>query len=77
MLDLKIVCGWCSIVIKNGIEPVSHGICAHCSKQYFGEMDPIDYVHTLCPEVCDEQEVEDSPNTEAPAQEVLVQPPRP
>lgn len=26
----KVVCAWCQLVLKEGIEPVSHGICPKC-----------------------------------------------
>lgn len=28
---LRVVCGWCPAVIREGVEPVSHGICPTCS----------------------------------------------
>lgn len=27
---IKAVCAWCSIVLRQGIEPPSHGICDRC-----------------------------------------------
>lgn len=27
---LRVVCAWCRETIKEGSEPVSHGICASC-----------------------------------------------
>lgn len=34
--DLKVICAWCSTkdhetVIREGVEPVSHGICRACA----------------------------------------------
>jgi len=26
----KVVCAWCKVVISEGIEPISHGICNRC-----------------------------------------------
>lgn len=33
--DLKTVCAWCEAVIREGEEPVSHGICKTCADEYF------------------------------------------
>ena len=30
MTTLKEICAWCSFVIKEGVEPASHGICEPC-----------------------------------------------
>ncbi|HEV2806328.1 MAG TPA: hypothetical protein VGW57_15500 [Chthoniobacterales bacterium] len=27
---IKCVCAWCSRVLRDGIEPVTHGICDNC-----------------------------------------------
>lgn len=32
---MKTVCAWCRVVMKDGTEPVSHGICAACEAKYF------------------------------------------
>lgn len=32
---IRVVCAWCDIVIKDGEEPASHGICARCRAIYF------------------------------------------
>lgn len=39
---IRVECSWCSGVISPGREPVSHGICPACAKEYFGfsEGDP-------------------------------------
>lgn len=29
--DLKLVCSWCDVVIREGAEPESHGICPACA----------------------------------------------
>ena len=29
----KIICAWCGKVMKEGEEPVSHGICKECAKK--------------------------------------------
>jgi hypothetical protein len=32
---IKIVCGWCSRVLREGSSPVSHGICQSCELKAF------------------------------------------
>lgn len=32
---MKTVCAWCNVVMKDGAEPVSHGICATCEAMFF------------------------------------------
>jgi hypothetical protein len=27
---MKVVCAWCTTVIRDGVAPISHGICAPC-----------------------------------------------
>ncbi len=27
---LKLVCSWCAMTIREGVEPISHGICMSC-----------------------------------------------
>lgn len=34
-LDLKLVCAWCSALIRDGVEPISHGICKPCAATAF------------------------------------------
>lgn len=29
----KVVCAWCGAVLKDGEEPISHGICELCSEK--------------------------------------------
>lgn len=29
--DIKLVCAWCDAVIREGVEPESHGICPPCA----------------------------------------------
>jgi hypothetical protein len=31
---LKVVCGWCSLVMQQGNLPVSHGLCARCARRF-------------------------------------------
>lgn len=31
---LKLVCAWCRGVIREGAEPVSHGICPRCAAAF-------------------------------------------
>lgn len=30
----KLICAWCSRVLREGIEPASHGICISCALQF-------------------------------------------
>ena len=32
---MKTVCAWCGLVLKDGTEPVSHGICVKCNAMFF------------------------------------------
>jgi hypothetical protein len=36
---LRVDCAWCNATMSPGREPVTHGICAECEKQYFPEKD--------------------------------------
>jgi len=36
-VGLKTLCAWCGVTIKDGIEPVSHGICGECEKNMTDE----------------------------------------
>ena len=29
-VPMKVVCSWCTKVMRGGLEPVSHGICVVC-----------------------------------------------
>jgi len=31
---LKVQCGWCRVVMSEGVEPVSHGICEACIEKF-------------------------------------------
>jgi hypothetical protein len=33
----KEICAWCKATMKEGDEPVSHGICCKCTKDCFGK----------------------------------------
>jgi hypothetical protein len=36
MESIKSVCGWCSIVLRDGDDSkISHDICSECCRQYF------------------------------------------
>jgi DNA-directed RNA polymerase subunit RPC12/RpoP len=39
VIKTKKVCGWCQKVMKEGEEPISHGICKPCSEKVSIEMD--------------------------------------
>lgn len=34
--QLRTECAWCSVVISDGVLPVSHGICPRCDEIVFG-----------------------------------------
>lgn len=38
--DLKTVCAWCGVLIREGAEPVSHGICRPCAATWSAEYLP-------------------------------------
>lgn len=29
----RLICGWCHTTLRDGVEPVSHGICAGCASK--------------------------------------------
>jgi len=31
---LKVECSWCRVVMRDGVEPVSHGICEDCVEKF-------------------------------------------
>ena len=35
MTQIRCICAWCGVVIRDGEEPASHGICARCRAIYF------------------------------------------
>lgn len=35
---LKAVCGWCGLLIRDGREPVSHGLCVECLERELKEL---------------------------------------
>lgn len=37
--ELRTVCAWCSVLLHDGVLPVSHGICTDCSERVFGSVD--------------------------------------
>lgn len=34
VVDLRRVCAWCELVISEGAEPTSHGICTTCADTF-------------------------------------------
>lgn len=32
-MESKVVCAWCGKLLKDGKEPISHGICEPCAKK--------------------------------------------
>lgn len=32
--DVKLICAWCGGTIKDGMGPVSHGICDSCARMF-------------------------------------------
>jgi hypothetical protein len=45
MLDLRVVCAWCGLTIRDGMLPISHGICSKCQKEL--EDDPVFLANVL------------------------------
>lgn len=35
---LKMICGWCGTLLRDGRMPLSHGICKPCSDRVFAEL---------------------------------------
>ena len=35
MTQIRCICAWCGVLIRDGEEPASHGICARCRAIYF------------------------------------------
>lgn len=35
---LKVACAWCGKTLREGAQPVSHGICEVCRAQYFPDL---------------------------------------
>jgi len=40
MSIIKAVCGWCGKVVRDGIEPITHTICADCYLDFVRELHP-------------------------------------
>ena len=38
-MENKIVCAWCKKVIKEGVDPISHGICEECCEEEIKKLD--------------------------------------
>lgn len=38
---MKVVCAWCGVVLAEGDEPVSHGLCQPCKANLEGEIDEV------------------------------------
>lgn len=30
----KVICGWCEVVMSDGFEPATHGICDDCKRKW-------------------------------------------
>lgn len=37
----KTICAWCGKILREGAEPVSHGICQHCADAILAKEDAI------------------------------------
>jgi hypothetical protein len=35
---LRVVCGWCPKVLREGVEPTSHGMCRECADRLTAEI---------------------------------------
>ncbi len=33
MSVLKVICAWCQLLMSDGVEPASHGICEQCAAE--------------------------------------------
>lgn len=38
-MTIKLICAWCQLVLQEGYEPPSHGICPECQRRVFKETD--------------------------------------
>jgi len=38
MKVMKVICAWCGLLIRDGREPVSHGICDRCKARELGRL---------------------------------------
>ena len=34
---MRVECGWCGLVLQDGYEPTSHGICESCKEKLLAE----------------------------------------
>ncbi len=37
--ERRVICSWCNRIIKEGVEPVTHGICPKCADVVMEEID--------------------------------------
>ena len=37
--ERRVICSWCRCTIKEGVEPVSHGICPKCADDILEEVE--------------------------------------
>jgi hypothetical protein len=53
------LCAWCGLVMQQGMEPVSHGICRDCADFFFDEVqiaeDPFSPFCEVCSGPCDKE----------------------
>lgn len=53
------ICAWCGLVMQQGMEPVSHGICRDCADFFFDEVqiaeDPFSPFCEVCSGPCDKE----------------------
>lgn len=47
----KLVCAWCTCTIRDGGDPVSHGICEKCGKEFRGQEAELQELRELSPEI--------------------------
>jgi hypothetical protein len=38
-LPLKVVCAWCGVTLRDGVRPISHGMCVCCRALMNQELD--------------------------------------
>ena len=38
---MKLICGWCQIVMRDGSLPASHGLCPTCAEKLQAETDRV------------------------------------
>ena len=37
----KVVCSWCSTTMREGVTPISHGLCDLCRQKHFDDKEGI------------------------------------